>query len=433
MLYKRFVFLRGRLGKASQTLWSEDVFSQEKRNKKDKPDEIWWNLMKNMFSSDFIRFQFSQKYFVDPLDLWFVFVRAAIVVQEPWKCQKQGKNCSAIGHGTQKSDEAWHEEEGLGQGQGLGKAKSTKLSKANLEKLDHMSLKEKIQAATSEAEDVEAAAELVKNVLFSQEKSQIWGRHQTALKNSALEKVGFDALSKKEKGVASALWLLQTEGKKFIFANRFVNASESGERLDDWQTEKEMLQRFSENEVALHIQSGRVVEGGSLHNTGRRRWRTREAKNGCKAMSLSWMSKLGKSLMSSTTKMPCTWPCKIWPTLLPRVLDKALAKTLPKGKDLEKAKAKVSWRAKSCWPLRTKKKKKLLPSLRLRSCKKPSKWPRAQGTKQPPPGQTWKKPWKRQSLPSQAGTGCSSWLGCWAWKGSAAAQRGPVWKEEGPD
>ena len=88
----------------------------------------------------------------------------------------------------------------------LGKATSSKgalekatSSKGALEKFGQMSLKDKIAAACEEGDGLEAAAEILKGSLTKDEHSQVWGKHQTALKNaSALEKAEHAAKSKKE-------------------------------------------------------------------------------------------------------------------------------------------------------------------------------------------------------------------------------------------
>ena len=81
----------------------------------------------------------------------------------------------------------------------LEKAKGKKLNKSNLEKFGQMSLKDKIAAACEEGDGLEAAAEILKGSLTKDEHSQVWGKHQTALKNaSALEKAEHAAKSKKE-------------------------------------------------------------------------------------------------------------------------------------------------------------------------------------------------------------------------------------------
>ena len=142
----------------------------------------------------------------------------------------------------------------------LEKAKGKKLNKSNLEKFGQMSLKDKIAAACEEGDGLEAAAEILKGSLTKDEHSQVWGKHQTALKNaSALEKAEHAGKSKKEKGLAAALWLLEREGKKYVTAQKKVKASELWKKQDKWSTEKEMLAKFSEEELSMHLRSGRVV------------------------------------------------------------------------------------------------------------------------------------------------------------------------------
>ena len=42
------------------------------------------------------------------------------------------------------------------------------------------------------------------------------GQAQTFLKKHALEKTAYDEKSKKDKGLSAAMWLLQSEGKRFL-------------------------------------------------------------------------------------------------------------------------------------------------------------------------------------------------------------------------
>eukprot|EP00435_Cladocopium_sp_Y103_P009628 s3417_g2.t1 len=83
---------------------------------------------------------------------------------------------------------------------------SGSLKKGNLAKLVNMSLKEKVDAINGDDMNEEDAVNLFKDSLTPDEGSQIWGQHQTHLKNNPLEKEEHDSLSKKEKGLAVALW-----------------------------------------------------------------------------------------------------------------------------------------------------------------------------------------------------------------------------------
>ncbi|CAK9095945.1 unnamed protein product, partial [Durusdinium trenchii] len=93
----------------------------------------------------------------------------------------------------------------------LEKAKGKKLNKSNLEKFGQMSLKDKIAAACEEGDGLEAAAEILKGSLTKDEHSQ-----------------------------ASELWKKQ----------------------DKWSTEKEMLAKFSEEELSMHLRQGKATASG---------------------------------------------------------------------------------------------------------------------------------------------------------------------------
>ena len=130
--------------------------------------------------------------------------------------------------------------------------KKTKLSKANLEKCGSLSLQEKMKMATEEAEDAEEAAALLKKMI-KLESSKLWSKHQTALKNGPeKDKEEFDALSKKDKGIAAC------QGKQYLGVLKQVSVGDKLTREDKWDSEIQILQKFSKKELDLHIQSGRV-------------------------------------------------------------------------------------------------------------------------------------------------------------------------------
>ena len=137
--------------------------------------------------------------------------------------------------------------------------KKAKLNKANLEKCGSLSLKDKMKMATEEAEDAEEAAALLKKKMTKLESSKVWSKRQTALKaGSEKDKKEFDALSKKEKGLAACQWLLEKEGKQYLSALKQVSVGDKLTREDKWDSELQILQKFSKPELDLHIQSGRV-------------------------------------------------------------------------------------------------------------------------------------------------------------------------------
>ncbi len=152
----------------------------------------------------------------------------------------------------------------LAKGKALGKAKAKakakKLSKSNLAKLGELSLADKIKAAAEMGgEDEEAAAAILKESLTSDENSQVWGRHQTYLNSNPSEKEDYLGKGRKERGMAASLWLMQTAGKKFLSCRTAVGALEKVKKKDEWVSEASMLKVWSEKELSLHLQSGRVI------------------------------------------------------------------------------------------------------------------------------------------------------------------------------
>ena len=159
----------------------------------------------------------------------------------------------------------------------LGKAQATKatkakskndLNKANLEKLGQMSLNDKIKAAAEQGETIEEQAVILKDSLTKDEHSQVWGRHQTHLNNNPLEKGEMEGLSKKEKGLKAAAWLMQIAGKKYLHVTKEVSATESLKKGNKWESEKQMLEKIDWDEFQAHIGSGRVTYREDPHTPG---------------------------------------------------------------------------------------------------------------------------------------------------------------------
>ena len=134
-----------------------------------------------------------------------------------------------------------------------------KLNRSNLEKLGHMSLDDKIKAAATTGGTLEEQAEVLKGSLTKEENAKVWGRHQTHLQKNPLEKGEMEALSKKEKGMKAAEWLMKTAGKKYLHCSMEVTASESLEKDNTWKSEKQMVDQFGADELWAHCSSGRVV------------------------------------------------------------------------------------------------------------------------------------------------------------------------------
>ena len=154
-------------------------------------------------------------------------------------------------------------EKSKGSKKGLGKPMKTldknKLNKTNLEKLGQVSLADKMKQAAEVSETTEEAALVLYNSLSKDEKAKAWSKHQTALKRkSEEEKAEHEALSKKDKGLAAAAHLLEKEGKQYVVALKKASHSENLKQKDKWESELEMLQKWTHQELELHIQSGRI-------------------------------------------------------------------------------------------------------------------------------------------------------------------------------
>ena len=111
-----------------------------------------------------------------------------------------------------------------------------KLNRANLGKLGEMSLDDKIKAAAESGGSPEDQALVLKDSLTKEEHAKVWGRHQTHLSKNPLEKGEMEGLSKKEKGVKAAEWLMRTAGKKYLHCSREVLAAESLEKDNTWKS-----------------------------------------------------------------------------------------------------------------------------------------------------------------------------------------------------
>ena len=133
-----------------------------------------------------------------------------------------------------------------------------KLNKTNLEKLGSMTLDQKIEAAAKTGGTAEEQAIALKETLTKEEHGKIWGRHQTHLNKNPLEKGELEGLSKKEKGMKAAEWLMKTAGKKYLHVSKEVSAHESLEKDNTWKSAKQMLDLFDWEEFHAHLGSGRV-------------------------------------------------------------------------------------------------------------------------------------------------------------------------------
>ena len=116
------------------------------------------------------------------------------------------------------------------------------LTKENLEKLGSLSPEDKVKAVAETAETEEAAAEALQKAMTKAEKNKAWSKHNTWLGHNPEEKEALQKATKAEKGLASALFLLRKEGKKYLSVKSKVTAEENLQKTEEWETEQEMLQ-----------------------------------------------------------------------------------------------------------------------------------------------------------------------------------------------
>ena len=219
------------------------------------------------------------------------------------------------------------------------------LTKENLEKLGSLSLEDKVKAVAETAETEEAAAEALQKAMSKAEKNKAWSKHNTWLNHNPGEKEALQKATKAEKGLASALFLLRKEGKKYLSVKSKVTAEENLQKTEEWETEKEMLQKFSDEEFKRHLASGRVV------------WRndpttwdcyeycdTKKYKKTVNVGRKSPQNKKRQATLVCTTK---PWACKGMPWHLWTALEKALTLQKAKAKERKLAKAGAEAKAKT--------------------------------------------------------------------------------------
>ena len=136
------------------------------------------------------------------------------------------------------------------------KKKGILLKSTSLAKLGKMTLAEKMKKIGETASTPEEGAHMLKEAVSKLEGSNMWSQHNTHLKHNAADKEEFDQLSKKDKGIRVAMWMLQKN------IPRFMHVSETSATLDKrekWESELEMLKKFIAEGLELHISSGRVL------------------------------------------------------------------------------------------------------------------------------------------------------------------------------
>ena len=107
----------------------------------------------------------------------------------------------------------------------------------------------------------EEAAMALRDSASKLEKSKIWGKHNTFLgkAENKEEQEKTEDLPKKEKGMASALWFVQqAKGVVYQHLKSSVTSEQNVLSNQSWCSEKQTLDRFLEDELQKHLQSGRV-------------------------------------------------------------------------------------------------------------------------------------------------------------------------------
>ena len=115
-----------------------------------------------------------------------------------------------------------------------------------LAKLPEMSLQEKVEAAAFEADgDPGVAASKLKANMTAKEKQSVWSKHQTWLKGNLKEAKALEKASKKEKGEAAYLWLMQQQGSQYLTCSARVTQKEALKKAENWESEKQILKKWS--------------------------------------------------------------------------------------------------------------------------------------------------------------------------------------------
>lgn len=148
----------------------------------------------------------------------------------------------------------------------LARGKTPRLSKAALEKGDFqsagpLSLTEKVKKVVDEGEDLtaEELALRLRGQMSKKDKSIAWGQYNTYLKHNPEEKKKYEAMSSLEKGNVQALWFLRKSSPKFCSFKMHISGTDQIKRDDTWKSQREMVDRFGEDEFKAHVESGRLL------------------------------------------------------------------------------------------------------------------------------------------------------------------------------
>ena len=182
------------------------------------------------------------------------------------KAMKAVKKTLTKGKNKASSSKAASAPKGILKGKGkhpLAKGKANKristLKAQNLKKLGKMKLSERIEQIAETADTPEEAAATLKETLTKGEASNAWSAHNTFIKKNTEAKEKFDQLSKRDKGLAVALYMVRSRVPKFMNISDSYNQSSTLDKREKWESETAILQRFSREELDLHLGSGRIT------------------------------------------------------------------------------------------------------------------------------------------------------------------------------
>ncbi|CAK9031114.1 Uncharacterized protein SCF082_LOCUS19502 [Durusdinium trenchii] len=135
------------------------------------------------------------------------------------------------------------------------------LKRSNLEKLGQLSLKDKVKAIAEEHEDEVSAAMELQNEMSQEEKTRAWNRHQKHLNKEGNEEdlEDYQNSNKKDKGLKTALFLMRAESPRFCNVAKQTQMEQSLTKHEEWITEKQAIEKWGEDDLNKHIESGRVV------------------------------------------------------------------------------------------------------------------------------------------------------------------------------
>ena len=128
------------------------------------------------------------------------------------------------------------------------------LNKRHCQTVQYDPSREKIERTAETAHSPEEAAKRLKKVMTQQEHSQAWLKLNIHMRGkSKKEQKEFHSLSKGEKGMEDAMYLLKANVPKFMHWKGSLGQSVSIDKREGWKSET--LEQFGEYGLQLHIES----------------------------------------------------------------------------------------------------------------------------------------------------------------------------------